>query len=75
MRAARIVVLAVALGAGGIAADLASGSTAGSAPAVQIDTVDILVARADIATAREDDGTNRRLDMVRFRISTTATTK
>jgi len=52
MRAARIVVLAVALGAGGIAAYLASGSKEPPppppAPVVQIDTVDILVARADI---------------------------
>jgi pilus assembly protein CpaB len=53
MRAARIVVLAVALGAGGIAAYLASGSKEPPPPApepvvVQIDTVDILVARADI---------------------------
>jgi pilus assembly protein CpaB len=54
MRAARIVVLAVALGAGGIAAYLASGSkeppppAPAPAPVVQIDTVDILVARADI---------------------------
>ena len=52
MKAARIVVLAVALGAGGIAAYLASGSKepppAAPAPVVQIDTVDILVAKADI---------------------------
>src|SRR5215470_3345063 len=53
MRAARIVVLAVALGAGGIAAYLASGSkepppAPAPAPVVQMDTVDILVARADI---------------------------
>src|SRR5215471_11526301 len=52
MRAARIVVLAVALGAGGVAAYLASGSKEppppAPAPVVQIDTVDILVARADI---------------------------
>ena len=52
MKAARIVVLAVALGAGGIAAYLASGSKepppAAPAPVVQIDTVDILVAKGDI---------------------------
>jgi len=53
MRAARIVVLAVALGAGGIAAYLASGSkepppAPAPAPVVQIDTLDILVARSDI---------------------------
>jgi pilus assembly protein CpaB len=51
MKAARIVVLAVALGAGGIAAYLASGSNEPPppAPVVQtIDTVDILVAKGDI---------------------------
>jgi len=51
MRAARIVVLAVALGAGGIAAYLASGSKEAPpppAPVVQIETVDILVAKSDI---------------------------
>ena len=52
MKAARIVVLAVALGAGGIAAYLASGPSEpppAPAPVVQtIDTLDILVARGDI---------------------------
>src|ERR1043166_5062624 len=51
MKAARIVVLAVALGAGGIAAYLASGSKEAPpppAPVVQIETVEILVARGDI---------------------------
>src|ERR1043166_3693326 len=52
MKAARIVVLAVALGAGGIAAYLASGSKeAPPAPAPvgqTIDTVEILVAKGDI---------------------------
>jgi pilus assembly protein CpaB len=51
MKAARIVVLAVALGAGGVAAYLASGSKEpppAPAPVVQIDTVDILVAKGDI---------------------------
>jgi len=52
MKAARIVVLAVALGAGGIAAYLASGSSEppppAPAPVVQIETVDILTAKADI---------------------------
>src|ERR1051326_7009647 len=52
MKAARIVVLAVALGAGGIAAYLASGSKEpppAPAPVVQtIDTVEILVAKGDI---------------------------
>jgi pilus assembly protein CpaB len=53
MKAARIVVLAVALGAGGIAAYLASGSQepppAAPAPVVQtIETTDILVAKGDI---------------------------
>ena len=51
MNTARIVVLAVALGAGGIAAYLASGSDNKPAPAepvVQLPTVDILVAKSDI---------------------------
>lgn len=52
MRAARIVVLAVALGAGGIAAYLASGSKESPppapAPVVQIETTEILVAKSDI---------------------------
>jgi pilus assembly protein CpaB len=52
MNTARIVVLAVALGAGGIAAYLASGSDnkpAPVAPVVQLQTIDILVAKSDIA--------------------------
>jgi pilus assembly protein CpaB len=53
MKAARIVVLAVAIGAGGIAAYLASGSkepppAPAPAPVVQIDTTEILVAKGDI---------------------------
>ncbi len=51
MNTARIVVLAVALGAGGIAAYLASGSDNKPAPAepvVQLPTVDVLVAKSDI---------------------------
>ena len=52
MKAARIVVLAVAVSAGGIAAYLASGSKepppAPPPPVVQIDTTDILVAKGDI---------------------------
>jgi pilus assembly protein CpaB len=51
MNKPRIVVLAIALGAGGIAAYLASGSDNKPAPvqqAVQMQTVDILVAKSDI---------------------------
>jgi pilus assembly protein CpaB len=52
MKAARIAILAVAVGAGGIAAYLASGSKepppAAPAPVVQIDTTEILVAKGDI---------------------------
>jgi pilus assembly protein CpaB len=51
MNTARIVVLAIAIGAGGIAAYLASGSDnqpAAPAPTAQLDTVDILVAKGDI---------------------------
>jgi pilus assembly protein CpaB len=51
MYTARIVVLIIALGAGGIAAYLASGSDNKPAPAIpvaQLQTVDVLVAKADI---------------------------
>jgi pilus assembly protein CpaB len=51
MNTARIAVLAIALGAGGIAAYLASGSSERPAqpqPVAQIQTVDILVAKSDI---------------------------
>src|SRR5262245_24780547 len=53
MKPARILVLVVALSAGGVAAWLASGSdpvtvVAPAPPVVQIETVDVLVAGADI---------------------------
>jgi pilus assembly protein CpaB len=52
MYTARIVVLIIALGAGGVAAYLASGTdskpTAPAQPAAQLDTVDVLVAKSDI---------------------------
>ena len=51
MNTARIVVLAIAIGAGGIAAYLASGSdnkSAPAAPVTQLPTVDVLVAKSDI---------------------------
>jgi pilus assembly protein CpaB len=51
MNTARIVVLAIAVGAGGIAAYLASGSDpkpAATEPVAQLETVDVLVAKADI---------------------------
>src|SRR5215211_8580734 len=52
MNTARIIVLAIAIGAGGIAAFLASGSDKNSAPvaaAPSLPTVDVLVAKDDIA--------------------------
>src|SRR5579872_897499 len=50
MNRARIVVLAIAIIAGGIAAYLASGSDAPPpAPVAQLPTVDVLVAKSDIA--------------------------
>lgn len=61
MNRARIVVLTVALGAGGIAAYLASGTDTAppaSAPVAQLPTVDVLVAKADIGlgqTLKPDD--------------------
>jgi pilus assembly protein CpaB len=50
MNTARIVVLVVAIGAGGIAAYLASGSDkpAPTEPVAQLQTVDVLVAKSDI---------------------------
>src|SRR6201999_2795912 len=51
MNRARIVVLAIAVGAGGIAAYLASGSDnkpAPTEPVAQLQTVDVLVAKSDI---------------------------
>jgi pilus assembly protein CpaB len=50
MNTARIVVLTIAIGAGGVAAFLASGSDPQppSAPVVQLPTVDVLVAKSDI---------------------------
>jgi pilus assembly protein CpaB len=51
MNTARIVVLAIAIGAGGVAAYLASGSDnkpAPAAPVAQLETVDVLVAKSDI---------------------------
>jgi pilus assembly protein CpaB len=49
MKTARIVVLTIAVGAGGIAAYLASGSDkAPTEPVAQLPTVDVLVAKSDI---------------------------
>src|SRR3954464_13337582 len=52
MNKARIVVLAIAVAAGGVAAYLASGSDPGpqkaAEPTEQLPTVDVLVAKADI---------------------------
>jgi pilus assembly protein CpaB len=49
MNTARIVVLTIAVGAGGIAAYLAAGSdNKAPEPVVQLQTVDVLVAKADI---------------------------
>ena len=50
MNTARLVVLALAIGAGGIAAYLASGSDQKQppAPVAQLDTVDVLVAKSDL---------------------------
>src|SRR5260370_35405344 len=51
MNSARIAVLAVAIGGGGIAAYLASGSDKSATPVepvVQLQTVDVLVAKSDI---------------------------
>jgi pilus assembly protein CpaB len=59
MNTARIVVLTIAIGAGGIAAYLASGSDKPAPePTVQMQTVDVLVAKSDIGlgqTVNPDD--------------------
>src|ERR1700731_140851 len=61
MNTARIVVLIIALGAGGVAAYLVSGSDnkpAPTAPVAQLQTVDVLVAKSDIGlgqTVTADD--------------------
>src|SRR5664279_3072268 len=61
MNTARIVVLTIAVGAGGVAAYLASGSDnkpAPTAPVAQLQTVDVLVAKSDIGlgqTVTPDD--------------------
>src|ERR1700738_1765843 len=53
MNTARIVVLTIAVGAGGIAAYLASGPDKPPAePAVQLPTVDVLVAKSDIGLGK-----------------------
>jgi pilus assembly protein CpaB len=56
MNTARIVVLTIAVGAGGVAAYLASGSDpqpqAPQTPVVQLQTVDVLVAKSDIGLGR-----------------------
>jgi pilus assembly protein CpaB len=53
MNTARIVVLTIAVGAGGVAAYLASGSEKPPAePAVQLPTVDVLVAKSDIGLGK-----------------------
>jgi len=56
MYTARIVVLTIALGAGGVAAYLASGTDNKPAPAepvVQLQTVDVLVAKSDIGLGQK----------------------
>ena len=56
MYTARIVVLTIALGAGGVAAYLASGTDNKPAPAepvVQLQTVDVLVAKTDIGLGQK----------------------
>src|ERR1700716_1646308 len=65
MNTARIVVLTIAIGAGGIAAYLASGSdNKPAAPVAQLQTVDVLIAKSDIRVLaidqapKEKDGTN-----------------
>jgi pilus assembly protein CpaB len=57
MKAARVVVLGVAIAAGGVAAYLAAGGKAPPpAPVVQLDTVDVLVAKTDLVRGQVIEG-------------------
>src|SRR5260370_19850439 len=59
MKTARIVVLAIAIAAGGVAAYLASGSdpkSVATEPAAHLQTVDILVAKSDIGLGQSVTG-------------------
>src|SRR5215218_8693755 len=61
MNTARILVLIIALGAGGVAAYLASGfenKSQQAEPAAQLQTVDVLVARADIGLGQSVNAEN-----------------
>src|SRR3954467_9520515 len=61
MNTARILVLIIALGAGGVAAYLASGfenKSQQAEPTVQLQTVDVLVARADIGLGQSVSAEN-----------------
>ena len=67
MNTARIVVLTIAVGAGGIAAYLASGSDnkPPTAPVAQLSTVDVLVAKSDFGLG----------PVVRYGVSSPTTTQ
>jgi pilus assembly protein CpaB len=67
MSTARIVVLVIALGAGGVAAYLASGWPAAPV-AAQLPTVEVLVARSDI-------GPGQTVKPVRYGVSSTSSQK
>lgn len=57
MKAARVVVLGVAIAAGGVAAYLAAGGKAPPpAPVVQLETVDVLVAKTDLVRGQVIEG-------------------
>jgi pilus assembly protein CpaB len=61
MKAARLVVLGVAVAAGGVAAYLAAGSKPpppppAAAPVVQLETVDVLVAKSDLSRGQVIEG-------------------
>jgi pilus assembly protein CpaB len=68
MQTARIVVLPIALGAGGVAANLASGSDNKPLlePAAQLQTVDVLVAKSDI-------GLGDSVNVVRYGVASSTT--
>src|ERR1700693_5037530 len=60
MKPARIIVLIIALAAGGIAAFLASRSDQEPPPVVQIETVDVLIANNDISVGAALSGQDMR---------------
>jgi pilus assembly protein CpaB len=85
MKVAGIVVLTIALGAGGVAACLARGADSAprpeAAPVVQLPATEILIAKSDIGLAvdhtSEEDALKRgeSVKVVRYGVQSTTTTQ